>query len=49
MKIRVTLDLYVLEEYFIASLCEKNVGEGISKSSGMEVKMRIGSLTKIPN
>ena len=34
MKIRIKLDLYVLKEYFLATLCgEKNVGEGLSKSS----------------
>ena len=26
MKIRIQLDLYVLKEYFIVALCEKNVG-----------------------
>ena len=28
---------------------KKNVGEGLSKSSEIVVKMRKGSLTKIPN
>ena len=27
MKIRIKLDLYVLKEYFIVTLCERNVGE----------------------
>ena len=50
MKIRIKLDLYVLKEYFIATLCEKkNVGEDLSKNSEMVVEMRKGSLTKIPN
>ena len=49
MKMRIKLDLYILKEYFIETLCEKNVGEGLSKSSEMVLKMRKGSLTKIPN
>ena len=49
MKIRIKLNLYVLKEYLIATLCQKkNVGEGISKSSEMVVKMQKGSLTIIP-
>ena len=40
MKIRIKLHFYVLKEYFIATLCEKNVGKGLSKSSEMIVKMR---------
>ena len=38
----IKLDLYVLKEYFISTLCEKNVGEGLTKSSEMVVKMRKG-------
>ena len=38
-----------MKEYFIATLCKKNVGEGLSKSSETVVKVRNGSLTKIPN
>ena len=50
MKIRIKLDLYVVEESFIATLCgKKNVDNGISKSSEMVVKLRKGSLTKIPD
>ena len=37
-----------MKEYFITTLCEKNV-ERLSKSSEMSVKMRKGSLTKNPN
>ena len=48
MKIRIKLDLFVLKECFIATLCE-NVGESLSKSCEMVVKMQKGSLTKIPN
>ena len=40
MKIRTKLDFYVLKEYFIAILCEKNVGEDLSKSNEMVVKIR---------
>ena len=48
MKIRIKLDLHVLKEYFIATLCEKkNVGEGLSRSSEMVVEMWKDSLTKI--
>ena len=48
MKIRIKLDLYVLKEYFIATLCEKkNVGEGLSRSSEMVVEMWKDSITKI--
>ena len=49
MKIRIKLDLYVLKEYFIVTVWKKDFGEGLSKSSEMVVKMRKGSLTKIPN
>ena len=35
MKIRIKLEIYVLKEYLTATLCEKNVGEGLSKSSEM--------------
>ena len=32
MKIKIKLDLYVLKEYFIATICGKqNGGEGLSK------------------
>ena len=48
MKIRIKLDLYALKEYVIATLCEKNIGEDLSKSSEIVVKMSKGSLTKIP-
>ena len=41
MKIRIKLYLYVLKEYFIATLCEeKNVVEGLSKNSERVVKMQ---------
>ena len=41
MKIRIKLNLCVLNEYFIATLCEKkNVGEGLFKRSEMVVKMK---------
>ena len=33
------LVLYVFKKYFIATLCETNVGEGLSKSSEMVLKM----------
>ena len=49
MKVRIDLDLYVLKEYLIATLCKKMVSEGLSKCSAMVVKMQKGSLTKIPN
>ena len=42
MKIRIKLDLYILKEYFIATLCgKKNVGEGLSKSSEMVVEIGV--------
>ena len=47
MKIKVKLDLYVLKEYLIATLCEKNVSEVLSKSSEIVVKVQKGSLIKI--
>ena len=41
MKITIKVDLYVVKEYFIATLCgKKNVGEGLSTSSAMVVEMR---------
>ena len=51
MKIRIKLDLDVWKEYFIATLCEKKkkIGEGLSKSSEMVIKMQKVLLTKIPN
>ena len=51
MKIMITLNLYVLKEYFTVTLSEKkkNVGEGLSIRSEIVVKMQKGSLTKIPN
>ena len=49
MKIRIKLDLYVLNEFLLQLCVKKNVSKGLSKSSEMVVKMRKGSLTKIPN
>ena len=39
MKRGIKVDSYVLKEYFIATLYEKNIGEGLSKSIEMVVKM----------
>ena len=47
MKIKTKLDLYVLKEYSIATLCEKNknVGEGLSKVVNQNSKSILGVST----